>query len=213
VTGSDAAKDRKDRWGPPVVVLLWLAGATLSRAVGMWAGVGGAALALGAALLVLDGRRLSTLALPRRGAIWYGLFGGALMALATHPLYQLVAVRSAPLAVEAADLYGKLGSSRSGWRALHLLGIVGGEEIVWRGFVQSALARRHEARTTVLFAAALYALAHVPIGSALLVALAFACGLVWSGLRAATSSLLAPFIAHLLWDWFVVFIAPVAPVP
>jgi membrane protease YdiL (CAAX protease family) len=200
----------RDRWGPAAVVLVWLAGAALSRAVGMWAGVGGAALALGAALLVLDGRRLRALVVPRPGALAYGLAVGAFMALGTRPLYQLVADFSAPLATDVGALYARLGASRSVWRALHLTAIVAGEEIVWRGFVQSALERRYDARAGVLLAAVLYALAHVPIGSALLVALAFTCGLIWSGMRVATSSLLAPFIAHLLWDWAVVFIAPVA---
>jgi membrane protease YdiL (CAAX protease family) len=195
-----------------VVVLTWLASASLSRSVGMWAGVGGAAIALGAAVLVVDGPRLRSLAVPRKGAIASGLVVGALMMLATHPLYHLVAARSGPLAAEVADLYARMGASRSGGRALHLLAIVAGEEIVWRGFVQSALERRYDARAGVLLGATLYTLSHLPIGSPLLVALAFVCGLVWSGLRARTSSLLAPFIAHLLWDWFVVFLAPLAAV-
>jgi membrane protease YdiL (CAAX protease family) len=80
---------------------------------------------------------------------------------------------------------------------------------VWRGFVQSALRRRHGARAAVLLAAVLYALAHTPAGSTLLVALAFTCGLVWSAMRERTSGLAAPLMAHLLWDVVVMFVAPV----
>jgi membrane protease YdiL (CAAX protease family) len=198
-----------DRWGPPAVVLVWWLGAALSRVAGMWLGVGGTAVALAAALLLADGPRLRALATPRRGALVYGVLVGAFMTLATYPLYPILVDLSAPLAADVAALYARLGASGSAWRALWLVPIVAAEEIVWRGFVQSALQRRVGARVAVLLAAAFYALAHVPVGSPLLVVVAFACGLVWSALRAARGSLVAPLLAHLLWDVVVLFVAPV----
>jgi membrane protease YdiL (CAAX protease family) len=199
-----------DRWGPPAVLLVWWAGATLSRAAGLWLGVGGAAIALAAALLAVDGRRLLVLATGGRRAIAWGLLVGASMTVATYPLYALAAHLSAPLHDDVARLYAKLGPSGQEWRVLFLLPIVVAEEVVWRGFVQSAVQRRYGARRAVVLAPALYALAHVPVGSPLLVMLAFTCGLVWSGLRATTASLMAPLIAHLAWDLAVLFVAPVA---
>lgn len=190
-------------------MLVWWLGAALSHVAGMWIGIGGAAIALGVPLLFADGPRLRALAAPRPSAIASGLLVGAFMTLATYPLYRLLADLSAPLAADVAALYGKLGASTSAWRAPWLVPIVAAEEVVWRGFVQSALQRRHGAPAAVLLSAALYALAHVPVGSPLLVVVAFACGLVWSSLRAATGSLLAPLLAHLLWDLAVLFVVPV----
>jgi membrane protease YdiL (CAAX protease family) len=197
-----------DRWGPPAVLLVWWLGAALSHTAGMWVGVGATAIALAAALLLADGARLRALAAPRRGAVVYGLLVGAFMTLATYPLYPLVADLAPSLAGDVAELYGKLGASGTGWRALWLVPIILAEELVWRGFVQSALQRRFGARSALLLAAALYAVAHAPVGSVLLVVVAFACGLVWSALRAATAGLVAPLLAHLVWDAVVLLIAP-----
>jgi membrane protease YdiL (CAAX protease family) len=57
-------------------------------------------------------------------------------------------------------------------------------------------------------AASLYALAHAPVGSPLLVVVAFGCGLMWSGLRAYTGELVAPLTAHLVWDVCVLIVRP-----
>jgi membrane protease YdiL (CAAX protease family) len=64
--------------------------------------------------------------------------------------------------------------------------------------------------TVVVFSAVAYALAHAPIGSPLLVALALVCGLFWSALRAWTGSLVAPLVSHLLWDLLVFSLRPLA---
>jgi membrane protease YdiL (CAAX protease family) len=201
---------RLDRWGPPTVMVAWLAGAALSRVAGMWAGIGATAVTLAVALLVLDGRRLVGLLAPSRGPVAYGALVGAFMTLATYALYPLVSDFSAPFATDVAHLYARLGGDARTGRALLLVPIVVAEELVWRGFVQSALQRRYGARASVLLATVLYALAHAPVGSALLVVVALACGLVWSALRATTSSLIAPLLAHLLWDLVVLFVVPVA---
>jgi membrane protease YdiL (CAAX protease family) len=59
-----------------------------------------------------------------------------------------------------------------------------------------------------LGAGLLYALAHLSLGSPLLVGLALACGLFWSGLRSWSGSLVPPLLAHLVWD-AVIILAPV----
>jgi uncharacterized protein len=60
----------------------------------------------------------------------------------------------------------------------------------------------------VVLAALAYALAHAPLGSPLLVAVALLCGLTWGALRATTASLLPPLLAHLLWDVLVLLCVP-----
>jgi membrane protease YdiL (CAAX protease family) len=58
----------------------------------------------------------------------------------------------------------------------------------WRGVTLAALA---------------YALAHAPVGSPLLVAVALLCGIAWGTLRVASGSLVPSLLAHLVWDVLV----------
>jgi hypothetical protein len=92
-----------------------------------------------------------------------------------------------------------------------LVPVILGEELVWRGVVQGALARQAGARWAILLGTLLYALAHAPLGSPVLVATAFSCGLAWSGLRHVTAGLVAPLVAHLIWDEMVLLVVPVVP--
>jgi membrane protease YdiL (CAAX protease family) len=57
-------------------------------------------------------------------------------------------------------------------------------------------------------AASAYALAIAPLGSPVLMVVAFFCGLSWGTLRAATASLIPALVAHLLWDLLVLLWLP-----
>ena len=92
--------------------------------------------------------------------------------------------------------------------SLALLPVITGEELVWRGLVQTELVRRLGRWTGVVLAALAYALAHAPLGSPLLVAAALLCGMVWGTLRAATASLVPSLLAHLVWDILVFLVLP-----
>ena len=74
--------------------------------------------------------------------------------------------------------------------------------------VQTALVGRFGAPGGIALSACVYALAHVPLGSPVLVFAALACGLCWGALRAATSSLVPALVAHLLWDVVVLLWLP-----
>jgi membrane protease YdiL (CAAX protease family) len=158
---------------------------------------------------VLDTASVRALLRPTRTALLAGALTAAAMTAATYGLYPIVARSSPGLARDTAQLYAKLDSGGHAWRALLLLPIVVGEEIVWRGLVQGALARRFGATATVLVAALVYAAAHAPIGSSVLVLAALGCGVVWGALRANTASLVAPIVAHVVWDVVLLFVAPV----
>jgi CAAX protease family protein len=56
---------------------------------------------------------------------------------------------------------------------------------------------------SITLAALAYALAHAPLGSPLLVAVALLCGMAWGTLRAASGSLVPSLLAHLVWDVLV----------
>ena len=193
-----------------VAVFVWAAAAAASRWVGMWLALGTTSVALGALALALHGTELRPLLARRVPPMVAGLLAGVVMTALTYILYPALE-RSVPgLAHERDILYARLHAVSDTWRRLALLPIVAGEEVVWRGLVQSALARRRGHLTGVVTGAALYAAAQSPGGSPLLILTALACGLVWGGLRAATRSLWAPFLAHVIWDASVLLIAPFA---
>jgi uncharacterized protein len=60
----------------------------------------------------------------------------------------------------------------------------------------------------VAILAACYAAATLPLGSPLLAACAFLCGLAWGSLRVATRSLAPPIVAHIVWDLGVLLVWP-----
>jgi len=108
-------------------------------------------------------------------------------------------------------LYALMRTGAPGWAIGVLLPLVVlSEELVWRGVVQAALRRRFRPVAAVGLAAGAYAGAHVPIGSPLLVVVAFACGCYWSALRARTDSLVPPLLCHLAWDVAIMVLWPLA---
>jgi membrane protease YdiL (CAAX protease family) len=195
-------------WLALASVLVWLAAAWSAAQLGIWTAMGGAAILLGAAVVLLDRRGSTALLRPSPRLVLMGAAAGGAMAVATHVIYPWLS-RDVPLvATETARLYAAFRAPSRGVAALLLAPIVLGEELVWRGAVQTALARRLGAWGSVVPAAVLYALGHAPIGSPLLVAVALGCGLVWSALRAATESLVPGLTAHLLWDVLVLLWFP-----
>ena len=190
-------------------VLVWLTGAAFSRHVGIWPGIGGAALLLAGLLLILRPRPLTD-ALgrpPWAPALGLGAAAGILMTLATYVLYPL-GVRLFPaLAGETSTLYAAFGPPTPA-RIFLLITVILAEELIWRGFVQGVLIHRLGAWGGTFLSAFIYALAHAPAGSPLLPLVALGCGLVWGALRQTTARLTASITAHLLWDLAVLVIWP-----
>lgn len=186
----------------------WTVAAAGARVLGVWLAVGGAAIVLGGASWALDRNRVRRLLRPSAGLLAVGAAVGGAMTAATHLVYPVVARHVASVASEATALYAAFRAPPPALAALALAPIVLGEELVWRGVVQSALVDRLGRREGVFFAAMAYAVAHAALGSLLLVVVAFLCGLAWSALRAASKSLVPPLIAHLVWDVLVLLCLP-----
>jgi membrane protease YdiL (CAAX protease family) len=196
------------------MVVAWVAGAWLSRAIGAWLGLGCTALVLAAWVLAREGASVRALLRPRASTLGAGLVAGMAMTVASKLLYGALASRVPLIASDVARLYGQLeagGAISSGTRAMALVPVILGEELVWRGVVQGALARRVGGWWAILLGTVLYGLAHAPLGSPVLVATALACGLAWGGLRHVTGGLVAPLVAHLVWDELVLLVVPVLP--
>jgi membrane protease YdiL (CAAX protease family) len=190
------------------IVLMWCIAAASAGRIGIWPAMGGAALLLGAAALVFDRAASRDLLRPRAELVLLGLLAGATMAAATWTLYPLLAHAAPFIGADTRSLYSAFRAP-SRWGALLALApVILGEELVWRSVVQSTVARGFGAARGVVLAAVLYALAHAPLGSPVLVLAALACGLSWGTLRATTGSVVPPLVAHVVWDVLVLVWLP-----
>ena len=189
-------------------IVVWLAAAASAGPLGIWSAIGGTAIALGVAVL-LFGRPASTALLkPSPRLILLGAVAGGLMAVATYLLYPLLARIVPFIVIDTTQLYAAFRAPSLVVASLALIPVILGEELVWRGVVQASLVQRLGAWRGVALAAVVYAAVHVPLGSPVLVAVAFFCGLAWGTLRAKTSSLVPTLVAHLLWNGLVLVWLP-----
>lgn len=196
-------------WLSVVSLVVWSAGAGLSHVIGIWAGVGGAAILLVVAALCLAGPILTPLLRPSPLLLAEGALAAGVMIAATYGLFPILRNDSAAFAHAVGGLYAIFGAAQPRWALGTVLPLmIVAEELVWRGVVQEALSRRLSPVPALLLTSAVYALAHAPVGPPLLVALALACGLYWSLLRAWTGSLLPGLLSHLVWDFLVFILRP-----
>ena len=133
---------------------------------------------------------------------------GGLMVAVTYLLYPVLARLAPFIATDTVRLYSAFRPPSLVIASVALTPVILGEELVWRGVVQTVLVRRFRAWGGVTLAAVAYALAHAPLGSPVLVIVALLCGLFWGALRATTSSLVPTLVAHLVWDFLVLLWLP-----
>jgi membrane protease YdiL (CAAX protease family) len=191
-----------------VCVVVWLVASASAGALGIWVAVGGASVALGIAVFVLDRAAALRLLRPSARLVLVGAAAGGAMAAATHLLYTVFARVLPFIRTDMASLYAAFREPPRVVAALALLPVILGEELVWRGVVQTALVRRLGSWPGVSVAALAYALAHAPLGSPVLVVVALSCGMAWGALRAASASLVPSLLAHLVWDMLVLLWLP-----
>ena len=191
-----------------VCILVWLVAAASAGPVGIWLALGGAAVVLGAAVLLLDRPATTKLLQPSVRLLLLGAAAGGAMAAGTHLLYPVLAHLAPVIAADTARLYTAFRAPSLVVAAVGLVPVIVGEELVWRGAVQALLVQRLGVWRGVVLAALVYALVHVPLGSPALVSAALGCGLAWGALRAATASLVPTLMAHLLWNVLVLVWLP-----
>lgn len=182
------------------MAVLWAVGAWQSRTLGIWLAVGGTAVLLGMAAVVLETREIrAALGLHPR-ALAIGFVVGALMTAVTHGLFPPVTHAAPELYEGVVRLYAEFARLPTAALLVALPIVVACEEIVWRGVVFGALVDRLPGPVAVVASTAAYALAHAPIGSTVLVLACLGAGMCWTILRHATGSLTAVFVAHMVWD-------------
>jgi len=115
---------------------------------------------------------------------------------------------SPALAAQIVELYGWKRMVPGGLAVPLLLVIVLGEEIVWRNAVTLPLAARLGPWRGAAAAAALYALAHLPMGVPFLLLAAMGAGTFWSAFVLKTRSAVPALVSHVLFDLAVLFWFP-----
>ena len=137
-----------------------------------------------------------------------GLAAGAIMSLATRLAFPFV-VTFAPFLGEAVgELYVLSRVTRPTIELSAFVAILLAEELLWRGLLFEPLRSRLGPRGAILLSSLVYALAQGGTGSAVVVAIAFACGVVWSALREHTGGLVAPLVCHAVWTTMTVLLFP-----
>jgi membrane protease YdiL (CAAX protease family) len=189
-------------------VVAWLVASASAGALGIWLALGGASVALGIAIFVLDRAAALRLLRPSARLVLVGAAAGGAMAAATYLLFPVCAHALPFFRTDMASLYASFREPPRVIAALALLPVILGEELVWRGVVQTALARRLGPWRGVPVAALAYALAHAPLGSPVLVVVALSCGMAWGALRSGSASLVPSLLAHLVWDILVLLWLP-----
>jgi membrane protease YdiL (CAAX protease family) len=189
-------------------IAVWLVASASTGALGIWLAIGGASVALGVAVLVFDGAAARSLLQPSPRLVLIGAAAGCGMAAATYVLYPVSARLLPFIATDTAGLYTSFRAPPPVIASLALLPVILGEELVWRGVVQTALVRRLGPWRGVTLAALAYALAHAPLRSPVLVVVALLCGMTWGALRVASASLVPSLLAHLVWDIVVLLWLP-----
>lgn len=164
----------------------------------------------------LDGT-LGGLLRPVWGDVRNGVLGGAALFAAAYLVVKFAAPVGSPRESWMARLYLQLGDPVKLREHMSLVGLVVvvaafAEELVWRGWITSLLRRHLGPGRAWVYAAALYALAHLPTALALRTtmagpnpALVFAAlfgGLVWGAMAQAFKGRLLPsMVSHALFDW------------
>jgi membrane protease YdiL (CAAX protease family) len=189
-------------------IAAWLVAAACARLIGIWLAIGVTSAVLGIAVFVLDRPSAGKLLRPSPALILLGVASGGVMALATRLAYPVVSRRLPFIVTDTARLYASFRAPSSFIAIAALAPIILGEELVWRGVVQTSLVQRLGRAGGVALAALAYGLAHLPFGSPVLVAVAVGCGLAWGGLREMAKSLVPALVAHLVWDVLVLLWLP-----
>lgn len=203
-----------------LATLAWAVGFAALARLGTWTPFALAGPALAVAALLFGAVSAAALR-PSPWTVGSGLFVGVVMVVLTRVAYAVVAPRlpwARSATSELLDLLNVGGFSLAA-RAGLIAVIATSEEVLFRGALPSSHAARGRPRLlgsaradlarVVIFAAG-YALPTLVLGSPLLVVCAFVCALVWGSLRLASGSLVAPIVAHVIWDLGVLVVWPLA---
>jgi membrane protease YdiL (CAAX protease family) len=200
-----------------LAVVAWFGSFAVLARLGTWTTFAVIGVAIAAPLIrlrIVPAARLT----PNRLNVGIGLGSGLLMVMLTHLGFRWLSWLAPGVGVATARLMGLLNVSgfSAGARSCLIVLIASCEEILFRGALSGRGVRRslplnplssRELRRVVGLAA-LYALTTAPLRSPLLALCALFCGSLWGILGLATGSLVAPILAHVIWDLGVLMVWP-----
>lgn len=175
--------------------------------------------AIAATIVVAASERdcLRRLCRPNLRSKLFGFVSGILLTGATYPGYELASWLLPSLKTEAATLYAQLNDTGHPWAGLAIVFVILGEEVIWRGPLLSLAVNESAGFSLGSFrtfsgiasVTALYAVAQTGLGLPWLGILALLCGPFWCWVRLKSGDLVASFISHLVWNFFVLYAFPV----
>ena len=137
------------------------------------------------------------------------LFVGALVGVVFYLLLYAGFLLFRPLVEGGAiQVYSLRSQMPSSTIALILLFTSLGEEVYWRGFVQSEFNLRFGAAKALFSTAGLYAFVHVWTLNPPLILIALLAGLIWGALYIKTKSLQSAIASHIIWTEMVFVFFP-----
>ncbi|WP_078381280.1 CPBP family intramembrane glutamic endopeptidase [Sutcliffiella halmapala] len=140
--------------------------------------------------------------------IFYGLLSGSLLYCVFLVAYLLLKLLNLPLLEQVQELYSIVGPTQWWHYLLILIIIIPGEEIFWRGYIQSQMVHVFHGAKGIVLAACFYAIAHIWTGNLMLVAAAATAGMVWGALYEWKKSLPLVIISHLAFDLWLLMLFP-----
>ncbi|MBI4261287.1 MAG: CPBP family intramembrane metalloprotease [Actinobacteria bacterium] len=177
----------------------------------VWVALGAVMGAAGVAALLTGWVELSPAVGPPVAAA--GGLGSGVALWAATVAFVAVASRWEPFRRHAEGIYAQRGDlSLAAALALAVGLVVTGEELFWRGLVQSRLADLPALGRTggALAAWAGYVAVNAASGSLVLLAGGVVAGAVWGGLALWTGGVLAPLLSHAAWTALMVVVPPPA---
>jgi membrane protease YdiL (CAAX protease family) len=111
---------------------------------------------------------------------------------------------------QVGGIYGMGEGSSRLWIFLLLFFVTGpGEEIFWRGFLQSNLEKRLGLVPGCVVATLIYGGVHVFSGNPMLILAALVAGAFWGAMYAWKHDLLALIVSHSFWSAFIFAVIPI----
>lgn len=147
---------------------------------------------------------------------WRSFLLGAISAVILYFIFYAGNILSAFIFSNAGrqvgGIYGLGHGTNHLWIFLLLLIVTGpGEEIFWRGFLQSKLMDRFGKWPGYCIATGVYAAVHVFSGNIILIGAALVAGMFWGAMYMWRRDLFMQIVSHSLWSSFIFAVTPITP--
>ena len=147
---------------------------------------------------------------------WRSFALGTISAIILYFLFYLGNVLSALIFSNAGQKVGGIYGLGHGTHHLLifllLLLVTGpGEEIFWRGFLQSKMMDRFGKLPGYIIATCIYAAVHVFSGNIILIGAALVAGALWGAMYMWRRDLFMQIVSHSLWSSFIFAVTPITP--